>query len=449
MSKQIDDNGYWLIEGNPISKEGVFPYLGKTISPRLEPNKLYQVYRPFAELSNPETLKSFDGIPFIEDHEMLGEGFTSTDKRTPQGVLMNTRAENGMIVGDLKIFSDSLKARIESGKKELSLGYRCHYDLTPGEWNGQKYDAVQTKLRGNHIALVNRGRMGSDVRVFDSFACDALEIATTNITKESSDMDNPEKKENEVPETPAKDEAVDKRKLIDEIGGILKDKVDSELIRTIIGKCEKIAYNGSEASKADDEAEEKAEKKDEEKSEDACGKDEDKPEEKAAEEKKSEDEDEPEKKDEEKKSEDACGKDKACKDEFYDAPKMEKTVRQLVSTGTISEEVAKKILGSEKYVRGGMDEADYIGAYDRRNALYAKVSKIVGDFAMDGMTEQDVAKFAAEKLGIAATVDACEAYCAAWEKSYRCVEVAADSAPNKAPRRGAYPADIQDYLNKK
>lgn len=40
----------------------------------------------------------------------------------------------------------------------------------------------------------------------------------------------------------------DKRKLIDEIGGILKGKVDDELWRTIIGKAEKIAYEGSETS---------------------------------------------------------------------------------------------------------------------------------------------------------------------------------------------------------
>ena len=43
----------------------------------------------------------------------------------------------------------------------------------------------------------------------------------------------------------------DKRKLIDEIGGILKGKVDEELWRTIIGKAEKIAYEGSETSNKD------------------------------------------------------------------------------------------------------------------------------------------------------------------------------------------------------
>ena len=58
------------------------------------------------------------------------------------------------------------------------------------------------------------------------------------------DMDDKEKIENEK---------VDKRKLIDEVGGILKGKVDDEIIRTIIGKLEKVAYDESEAGKADNE----------------------------------------------------------------------------------------------------------------------------------------------------------------------------------------------------
>lgn len=63
----------------------------------------------------------------------------------------------------------------------------------------------------------------------------------------------------------------DKRKLIDEIGGILKGKVDDELWRTIIGKAEKIAYEGSETSSKDNSCkknEVEEDKKDEEKQED-------------------------------------------------------------------------------------------------------------------------------------------------------------------------------------
>lgn len=59
------------------------------------------------------------------------------------------------------------------------------------------------------------------------------------------------KGENMDDEKKIENEKVDKRKLIDEIGGILKGKVDEELWRTIIGKAEKIAYEKSEAGTAD------------------------------------------------------------------------------------------------------------------------------------------------------------------------------------------------------
>ena len=50
----------------------------------------------------------------------------------------------------------------------------------------------------------------------------------------------------------AKNEKVDKRKLIDEVAGIMKSAgADDELIRTAIGKMEKIAYDKSEAGTAD------------------------------------------------------------------------------------------------------------------------------------------------------------------------------------------------------
>lgn len=75
----------------------------------------------------------------------------------------------------------------------------------------------------------------------------------------------------------ASNEDVDKRKLIDEVGGILKGKVDEEVWRTIIGKIEKVAYDKSEAGTADnkaknedDEDPKKEDKKDEKSAENKC-----------------------------------------------------------------------------------------------------------------------------------------------------------------------------------
>ncbi len=72
-------------------------------------------------------------------------------------------------------------------------------------------------------------------------------MAIANNKIENSKGDEMEKdKKREVD-----NEKVDKRKLIDEVGGILKGKVDEEVWRTIIGKIERIGYNESEAKTAD------------------------------------------------------------------------------------------------------------------------------------------------------------------------------------------------------
>ena len=79
--KYSDINGFLHLEGTPISRVQVAPYLGKQIDskgkmdiePKLKPNELYGVLRPAEELFDEETMKSFDGMPFRVGHQMLGK----------------------------------------------------------------------------------------------------------------------------------------------------------------------------------------------------------------------------------------------------------------------------------------------------------------------------------------------------------------------------------------
>lgn len=172
-AREYDLNGWAEIKGNPISKVGVFPYLGNQISPDLEPDKVYQVYRPEEELSDPETIDSFKLIPWTDEHAMLGqedEGLTAPEKKGIHGVIgEDVYFEDGYLKGNLKVFSNKLADLIDQGKKELSIGYRCLYDIVTGVYNGKKYDAIQRQIRGNHVALVDEGRSGHDVAVLDHF----------------------------------------------------------------------------------------------------------------------------------------------------------------------------------------------------------------------------------------------------------------------------------------
>lgn len=196
-----DGNGWIEVKDNPISKEGVFKYSGASLARRdsngtiingIDPNKLYNVYRPAEELSSPEAIESFKLLPWTDDHpdKLLGPeslGRRPIDEKGMRGVTgQEVYFRDGVLYANIKILSEYLKGLIDAGKKELSAGYSCIYEIASGIWNGVKYDAIQRNIRGNHVALVQAGRMGPDVAVLDhlTFTFDAKEL---NMADEKKD----------------------------------------------------------------------------------------------------------------------------------------------------------------------------------------------------------------------------------------------------------------------
>lgn len=179
-SARIHDlNGWFEVKGNPLSRVGIYDYSGGQIgAPPEDRDRIFKVYRPAEELSAPETIESFKLVPFINDHTMLGENFTATDDRPIDGVIgESVYFEGDTLYGNPKVYSKALADAIKKGKTELSCGYRCRYEFTPGTWNGQQYDVIQRTIRGNHVALVDEGRMGPEVSILDhmTFTVDAKE----------------------------------------------------------------------------------------------------------------------------------------------------------------------------------------------------------------------------------------------------------------------------------
>lgn len=192
MTKRTYDNNGWLeVTDNPISKVGVFDYLGAEIGAP-EPDKIYRVLRPPEELASEATINSFKLTPFIIEHEMLGKHATPAEKKGIQGVIgENVYFDPPYLRANIKIFSDVALSNIDSGKIDLSPGYRSKYEFTSGIYEGQHYDAIQRHLRGNHLALVDEGRTGPDVAVQDH-------LVITIDTKELIRMNEEENKEKQT-----------------------------------------------------------------------------------------------------------------------------------------------------------------------------------------------------------------------------------------------------------
>ena len=190
--REYDTNGWFEVKDNPLSMVGVYPYSGRSISDECDPDKVYYVLRPAEELGSSDCVDSFKLIPWIDNHVMLGSedaGLTPSEQKGVQGVIgQDVHFDGNTLKGNIKVFSEAMANLIASGKKELSCGYRCRYEYAPGTFDGMKYDYIQRDIRGNHLALVDNGRMGPDVAVLDHFTFTVDNKEFINMAEENKDM---------------------------------------------------------------------------------------------------------------------------------------------------------------------------------------------------------------------------------------------------------------------
>ena len=122
------------------------------------------------EIHAPASLATLPGIAVTDDHP--------TELVTPEtwdavaighvADSVGVEAGTGLVVASLVVSSADALARVDSGElTEISAGYTCEVDPSPGVYQGTPYEAVQRGIRYNHIALgpAGWGRAGSDVRL--------------------------------------------------------------------------------------------------------------------------------------------------------------------------------------------------------------------------------------------------------------------------------------------
>lgn len=156
-----------------IAKASVSSYLGREIPGHaalgLIPDKLYRLYR------DPEELK-LAADSFTNSQIFLKQHPKRVTAREPLaqltvGTVGNVTFEAPYLVADrLSVWADDAIHAIESeDARELSPGYGFAADMSPGTApDGDLYDGVMRKVRGNHLCIVRDGRQGSDITINDS-----------------------------------------------------------------------------------------------------------------------------------------------------------------------------------------------------------------------------------------------------------------------------------------
>lgn len=202
--RSIDESGHLRIAKTVISKAQVDPYFGREIPGHealgLDPDRIYQMLRCPIELEN--SAATAKGKQILFKHIYV-DSKTPEKELTVGAIGSDVTYEDGKLYADLTFWDDEAISLIDSEKME-QLSYSYYFDpvMTPGEFEGVAYDGVMRNIHGNHLALVERGRIGREAVISDSLPFDmrlnmklkkgALALITARLRKTAQDGVTPE-----------------------------------------------------------------------------------------------------------------------------------------------------------------------------------------------------------------------------------------------------------------
>lgn len=151
----------WLKADANLTRCGVFTY-------QKADGTLYRELRPPEEVFRSDSLDTLRQVPLTLGHPKEGDGLLTAEnakKYTVGNVGYGYPEDDVYIAGPVIVTDKAAVDAVESGTQELSPGYTADMEETPGEWYGMPYDAIQRNIEYNHVAIVERGRAGSAVRI--------------------------------------------------------------------------------------------------------------------------------------------------------------------------------------------------------------------------------------------------------------------------------------------
>lgn len=163
----VDSSGY-LNANARTARTGVQMYAGREVGRPDLP--VVRVYRDEAEVFSKASLNTFARIPVTVDHPR--EPVTASNWRA---LAVGATGEEVLRDGEylkigFRIYDKEAIQAVADGKRELSVGYSCALDWAPGTTpDGEPYDARQTDIVANHIAIVDKGRAGAACRLGDTW----------------------------------------------------------------------------------------------------------------------------------------------------------------------------------------------------------------------------------------------------------------------------------------
>lgn len=158
--------GYLVCHDVPIARTGDMVYRAGELGLEGDPDRPVTVRRYTEDVFDPAAMASFEGKDVTAGHP--AESVSPANHAAySKGHVQNVRREGEKLVADLLVKDAGLISDIRNGVvREVSCGYLCSY-----EPEGDHYR--QGNIRGNHVAVVPRGRAGREVAIKDQAAQEA------------------------------------------------------------------------------------------------------------------------------------------------------------------------------------------------------------------------------------------------------------------------------------
>lgn len=129
--------------------------------------RTWREYRPAEEVFAEDSLATLRGATVTNDHPeklVTPDTFAAVSRGHAQDGI---RRDGNLVVADLMVQDAELCRLVQAGeRREVSCGYTCEVEHVPGVTpDGEKYDAIQRRIRHNHVALLapGEGRSGPEV----------------------------------------------------------------------------------------------------------------------------------------------------------------------------------------------------------------------------------------------------------------------------------------------
>lgn len=158
-------DGY-LVASPRVARTGIQIYAGSEVGkPQMD---RVRVWRPEDEVFNKDAMASLAYRPITNDHPKEAVNAGNWKKYAAGQVGGDIARDGDFIRVPLVVMDGGTIQDIADGKREISLGYGANLEWRSGVTPmGEAYDAVQTSIRINHLAIVDAARGGNKLALGD------------------------------------------------------------------------------------------------------------------------------------------------------------------------------------------------------------------------------------------------------------------------------------------